>query len=668
MTDIRESEGRNRFGSARERDRRKARREIRARVANATIPQEDSTLITEEEDLVEEQELPSSMTLSDQEMEFVSQILRHVEAGKVAAFSLTTLSKHFELLNKPIPVALLSSFKIKTLCISRFGIEYAQLIQNYVEATETCTLIEYAVWLGEYRLLGPLISGGLDPTLRGQLKEEVDGFTNESTRARRRLVLSSQIMKRFFDSFPGSLSSYIVKRVVDMRLEHWNKQSDHKTCALCSSSKSPAMLAFGSPCHDCFCEDCFWQDMLNNIDSRTDGNVVVCPVCGASCASEESNNTVIEELRESPLKRCQESLTKFQALPANQNELKKLPRRRKTRQRALSSSWSEAVLQSIGSSQDIRNDKFFSFTERGNYYFVRGCLVGGVDVNATNEYGQTCLHVAAWRGHTDIVKLLLHFGANPFIMANGGISAEDSAESEGYGEIVQLLREHSLEESPSNGNSSRHLKNIIEKNDEAPSPTLEVVIDEDSDHPGAGSYLIDDGFSSSSIDTLIQLWQSLPVVQFDRRKKKGSTAPCSVRSYYCDSLQYISCLLTYIIFKAFETRSSVLEQVLVFPHMRFLHYAHPGSVLAPHVDLPRTDISGNHSTHTFILYLFDCDSGGETSLLAAESGDGREVTLARVSPRKGRLLLFPHACPHEGNLVIDVPKVLVRGEILLTRA
>ena len=36
--------------------------------------------------------------------------------------------------------------------------------------------------------------------------------------------------------------------------------------------------------------------------------------------------------------------------------------------------------------------------------------------------------------------------------------------------------------------------------------------------------------------------------------------------------------------------------------------------------------------------------------------------LARVEPRRGRLLVFPHACPHAGLAVIDAPKLLLRGE------
>ena len=44
---------------------------------------------------------------------------------------------------------------------------------------------------------------------------------------------------------------------------------------------------------------------------------------------------------------------------------------------------------------------------------------------------------------------------------------------------------------------------------------------------------------------------------------------------------------------------------------------------------------------------------------------GARATLARVAPRRGRLLVMPHACPHaaaptEGS----DPKVVLRGELL----
>ena len=99
-------------------------------------------------------------------------------------------------------------------------------------------------------------------------------------------------------------------------------------------------------------------------------------------------------------------------------------------------------------------------------------------------------------------------------------------------------------------------------------------------------------------------------------------------------------------------------------HMRFLLYAEAGGGLPPHVDLSRTDATGRTSTHTFILYLSGCAEGGETVLLESLSL-GKGSVRAAVTPVRGRLLLFPHACPHLARPVVaeGLPKLLLRGEM-----
>ena len=52
--------------------------------------------------------------------------------------------------------------------------------------------------------------------------------------------------------------------------------------------------------------------------------------------------------------------------------------------------------------------------------------------------------------------------------------------------------------------------------------------------------------------------------------------------------------------------------------------------------------------------------------LPHESADGTTAVLAPVPPRRGRLLLFPHLCPHRADEVLaeGLPKLLLRGEIV----
>ena len=156
--------------------------------------------------------------------------------------------------------------------------------------------------------------------------------------------------------------------------------------------------------------------------------------------------------------------------------------------------------------------------------------------------------------------------------------------------------------------------------------------------------------------------------------------------------------------------------------MRFLHYSEAGGRLVPHVDLAkslgpgvvaRAGVAADDahaalcSTHTFLLYLTAVGAGGETVLLERlAGGPGRKGAAARdgdrarrpraggaaasddeaasderadvddaaawtaacgviasVAPKRGRLLIFPHACPHAGLAVVDVPKIVVRGEL-----
>jgi hypothetical protein len=74
-----------------------------------------------------------------------------------------------------------------------------------------------------------------------------------------------------------------------------------------------------------------------------------------------------------------------------------------------------------------------------------------------------------------------------------------------------------------------------------------------------------------------------------------------------------------------------------------------------------------------LLYLRTCERGGETALLrdvkseCGAVGAREAAALADVEPVRGRLLLFPHECPHAGRPVLDRNKLVVRGELWLER-
>jgi hypothetical protein len=114
------------------------------------------------------------------------------------------------------------------------------------------------------------------------------------------------------------------------------------------------------------------------------------------------------------------------------------------------------------------------------------------------------------------------------------------------------------------------------------------------------------------------------------------------------------------------------KKVHVLRYQRFLEYTKSGSGLDPHTD--GTKVCCDHpdmytSTHTLLLYLTDCERGGETVLLS-DCGSSLQQKkkysmLYACAPRRGRLLLFPHATPHAGMPVVDLPKICLRAEVCL---
>jgi hypothetical protein len=616
---------RNVWKSARERERLRARFEIRERVSTGqlAVDGEDSNLELDEDGLV-----------------LIKTFLRHVSDGSVASFSLSVMSKQATLLTHPINCALLSEYKLTTLCTSRFGREYAARVLEFVSDRATCTLMEYAALLGEYKIIGSLIVGGIDPTVSGDYDAGDKGQQPISK------DISVRLQRRFFNCFPLPLSTYIVKRVVAMRFQGWIASS---------SGGSSHDLCFGEPCHHRYSEEHFWLDLLDKMDNRIVGNIVRCPSCVCGERPPTTNDTSQDESDSlSQEQRCRQSLDKYLAMPADTKELKARSKKNKgPKKQVMASTWAEAVAQSLGNSRDVRQDKFFSFVERGSTHYLRGCLKAGIDVNLVNDYGQTALYLAAWQGNISIVTELLHYGADPTIAANGGSTALAVAKTSGHEDTAKVLERLGL----ADGAPSLFQSTIYT----APQySNLKVLIPSYTDHPGAGACIIDEALRESQLEELVQLQTRLPLALSDKKVLK-KVAPCSNRHYFSDSHGWIRPLLEATIRRTMPSSSSVT----VLPHMRFLHYVQAGSILAPHVDLCRV-LDGQRSTHTFILYLHPCDAGGETVLLQTIAPP--EVALATIKPTRGRLLLFPHSCPHMGAKVIDLPKLLLRGEVILSTA
>ena len=600
--------GRNCWGSARERNRIKARFTIRQRVGARQL-----------------------VVASDYNQKWMHQILLRMVKGDRSFFSLKFLSDNITVLSSPIPVDhclrnAQGGIIMECMILSRWGLERLQTLKQRLEKLETCTFMEFAVWVGRYSIVGSMLEGGINPCLRSSLRGfDVDNGIHD----KELLCLGTETLKKFLLTVPLSLSANIVKRVVQMRVV---EPAERSVCAICDKLTSPDMLlCYGPPCYDFFCETCFWKNLMNRIFLPSTSKVVICPVCSTT----ESPCSLTGNDPEMCYKK---SLDIYLALPVASKELQNKKKGRVKDEEYATESWSEAVTPSLGYSQTIRRDKFFAHVERGSFHFVKGCIDLGIDLNLRNEYGQTALFIATWFGFIEIVQLLLQSGSDPSITCNAGITPFQVAKTFNQQRIIELFANWSC-------GSCNFSDESLPK---STSFELTILIDGSANHPGAGSFVIDRAIEDEVAHGLILLWEKLPVVESLTKKELG--IPCSVRSYYCDSLDTLR-----------QTHQD--KEICVFPHMRFLCYRDEGISLARHVDLVRQHPFFNdiRSTHSFLLYLFDCEEGGETTLLQDISGD--EIALATVKPRKSRLLCFPHACPHKGEETVDVPKLLIRGEV-----
>lgn len=71
---------------------------------------------------------------------------------------------------------------------------------------------------------------------------------------------------------------------------------------------------------------------------------------------------------------------------------------------------------------------------------LRNLILGGADVNAKTDAGQTALMFAAYGGHAEVTGQLLEAGADVNAKSNDGQTALVLAVNMGRSEIVSLLQ------------------------------------------------------------------------------------------------------------------------------------------------------------------------------------------------------------------------------------
>jgi 2OG-Fe(II) oxygenase superfamily/Ankyrin repeats (many copies) len=692
--------GRKCWATARERNRMRARYAIRQRVfGNAHSTDDDRRC--DGNGLCSHEDGGRNLSNNHEERhrryvaqngEKIREVLRRIVRGDTSYFSILFMEQNFSLLNDAFPVSLVwenivgsALLEHQRLC-SRLGRDGVTLLETYLSVLDTCTVLEYSVWLKRYRIIRQFILGGIDLTIRGrylhrEMSNQPYGMSTKS--------MGSLVQRRFFaDCVPLSLSCYIASRVVELRQTSWVRRHTmnpstvpvHTKCEVCgqqmdsylvlnllANSKSNNSCPF---CHQ-FCERCLWKDILEHLHYRQT-DVVACPMCCANNLNDtdgrisNSSHLVRMDCCQSTFKtirqqRFAESLHRYNELPLDSLTVKKLGFKKKQVPECdmIFSTWSEAVQPLLGRSRTARRDKFLHSTERGSFHYVKGCLDAGVDVNVQNEYGQTALLIAIWLNYVQIVQLLLEYGGDPCVPANGKVTCWSVAITHGKQDIIELLQMAGVNDCGNAPLIPSFPKDRLLPSSDA---SFSLLIDWSSNHPGAGSFILDDCFLGPFLDSLIALWISLPP-EVSAKKKAG---PCSERSYYCDVPGTLTTSLSSALTNAASYHDLPFAVDACGPQMRFLSYSESGATLAPHIDLSRTDPRTEaRSTHSFLLYLTSCAQGGETSLIGDVTGEGRNVVLARVAPKRGRLLIFPHRCPHEGLVVVDTPKVLVRGELWL---
>ena len=744
------------WSSQRERNRLLARYSIRQRVTNGNDNDNESN--TKEISLLAANEARhyagGTRSSSSSDDTILASILLGVLKGDRSKFSATFMDRHHTLFSTTIDTA---RFKRLTSDNKDFpniydhtlhlvdawsGKDKRENLRRHFDAIESFSMYEFATWLGRASVISALLLGGVSPTIRGLYRTPntcVGPNEHKSVKGRRdkeMIKIGRVVMKRFFDRFPLRLSTYLVARVMEARWNaYWSALDDNdeinlltrvSVCSVCNDPDVPLnsrllFLPCGNSSCTC-CEACTWKHILDTIDIVPDLNdTFSCPLDNSVCnmtiiaslinshveTSEQHTENSESSATATPQSRKEECLRRFNELPIDQNALKRQRRRIKKKKPSEAShvakNWRDAIFPSLGTSRDVRAEKFAQYVSTNAVRYVRACLEAGVDIDGTNEYGQTPLQVAVWLRFDQVVDLLLHFGADPKIRDNGGVSYFDLSDTgdSGQNEYNTICKSVDVQHQPTTSPTVNLLERIDESNRSTKltdhHPEISVLVPFQSDHDGAGAFLIDEAISETAVDALLDLFHSVPVHPKQRTKKQQ--ASCSDRSYFCDTTGTVQRILCEALVNVgvisinqakFVGRPISCLASPFFPHMRFLDYNTPGIVLAPHVDLSRNhpfrfiatgddgsilcpnkqnqgenDSNVLRSTHTFILYLTDCYNGGATRLLRDVSGEGPENTFATVQPRRGRLLLFPHSCPHEGLEVLDVPKILLRGEARL---
>ena len=87
-----------------------------------------------------------------------------------------------------------------------------------------------------------------------------------------------------------------------------------------------------------------------------------------------------------------------------------------------------------------KSDALVTAAYEGDFELVKQLVAKGVDVNVTNEEGETAIIVAAQHGYSATIEFLLSHGANVNAKDNDGDTALDVAKYYDCEDTVELLQ------------------------------------------------------------------------------------------------------------------------------------------------------------------------------------------------------------------------------------
>lgn len=179
-----------------------------------------------------------------------------------------------------------------------------------------------------------------------------------------------------------------------------------------------------------------------------------------------------------------------------------------------------------------------------------------------------------------------------------------------------------------------------------------ITIDKITNY-GKGIYLLNTNFEIETENIKIEMFtpiDSKAYTPYTRNCKRGIIMSNTLAKEIFNSLPKI------LIFE----NNSYYESISCSSYIRLITYENPNQKFTLHRDGYFIQKSNNDmkTFYTFIIYLNDVESGGETIF---------PFINIKIKPKKGNILIFPHSEVHGGLEIISGEKKILRGDIVFEK-